>query len=274
MTAAEVRNYTWIALILPFMEQQPLHDQINFAIPAWNQQVAAGSGGSTMNLQAVQLDAFTCPSEPVTECVPHGFGLTSYAGNAGVDGHRRMWGEPNRAGPFTLYDSAKFAKVRDGTSNTIHVGEVSMSSYSRPAGVSQWQGGGGVVRQGTGRVVRSLLVAPAAWHGASHSWVSPPNGPGPLYYADGSGAGGIWGPWSSNYVMTPVYYYQWAVNCDWPGPGSFHPGGAQFCLMDASVRFVAETIDTGTGDTYGRYGNIWAAVHTMAGHQDQTQVSW
>jgi prepilin-type N-terminal cleavage/methylation domain-containing protein len=149
------RNFTWITLLLPYIEQQALYNEINFSIPAWNQQVT-GPGGATMNLQAVQLAAFTCPSEPDKTC-NKGFGLSSYAGAAGWDGHRRMFGDPQRAGPFSLLDSSTFALVTDGTSNTLFVGEVSMSSRSKPTAVSQWSGGGGDIRRGDGRVVR------AAW---------------------------------------------------------------------------------------------------------------
>ena len=122
------RNFTWIALLLPFIEQQSLYNEINFNIPAWNQQVT-GPGGSLVNLQSVQLGALACPSEANTTC-NKGFGLTSYAGAAGWDGHRRMFGDPVRAGPFALADSSKLSMVLDGTSNTLFVGEVSMSAYT------------------------------------------------------------------------------------------------------------------------------------------------
>jgi hypothetical protein len=148
-----------------------------------------------------------------------------------------------------------------------------MSSYSKPAAVSQWTGGGGDIRRGSSRVVRSALVAPAAWHGWNHSWVTPVAGN--LWFADGSAQGPIWHPtWQSNYVMHPVYYDQWAMNCEWPSAGSFHPGGALFCLMDASTRFIAENINTGNppGDNLGQFGNVWVAINTMGGGPQETAV--
>jgi hypothetical protein len=71
-----------------------------------------------------------------------------------------------------------------------------------------------------------------------------------------------------------VYYDQWAMNCDWPSAGSFHPGGALFCLMDASTRFVPNTISTGNppGDNLGQNGNVWVALNTMAGGQQETTI--
>ena len=51
---------------------------------------------------------------------------------------------------------------------------------------------------------------------------------------------------------------------------SFHPGGAQFCMVDGSVQFIAETVDTGnlaaTSVTGGKspYG-VWGALGTRSG---------
>ena len=62
--------------------------------------------------------------------------------------------------------------------------------------------------------------------------------------------------------------------------GSDHPGGLQVTRSDASVTFVANTVATGganglpKGDAYGRYGNVWTAMHSITGPKDQTQVTW
>jgi hypothetical protein len=66
------------------------------------------------------------------------------------------------------------------------------------------------------------------------------------------------------------------MGVEWPGPGSFHPGGSQFCLADASTRFVSETMATGNpfGDAYGRNGNIWSGAHCIKGIPEKTPVVW
>ena len=75
--------------------------------------------------------------------------------------------------------------------------------------------------------------------------------------------------------MHPVYYDQWAIANEWPNLGSFHPGGALFCLMDASTRFIPYTISMGNppGDNLGRNGNVWVALNTMAGPPDETEIN-
>jgi hypothetical protein len=69
------------------------------------------------------------------------------------------------------------------------------------------------------------------------------------------------------------------MNTEWPAAGSVHPGGAQFCKADASVKFISETISTGTldsngnADAYGRNGNIWSGAHYIQGIQGRTPVT-
>jgi type II secretory pathway pseudopilin PulG len=288
------RNYTWICLILPFMEQQPLYDQIDFNVPGLRQDI-----GDNTELQSIVLTAFLCPSDPTYSenpqagdaNSPQGFGYTSYAGNAGWDRHRRWLNDQRRAGVFTLLDPVKLSDIKDGTSNTIAVGEVTVSGYCNSwtnpnsscwsSTGGRWGAGVGTVRSGRGRVTRSLLVASASWNSA-HAWVLQ-SGMGPLLRADGS-PGQIWVPgWTSPYIAAPVYYSHYPMNNNWPGAGSMHPGGAQFTLADASVRFVPETISTGNASSggananLGRGGNVWVAAHTVLGGSSQNkeaQIVW
>ena len=159
------RHFTWLTMILPFMEQTPLHDQIDFTVLGFNQVI------NDQVLHQIQLPAYVCPSEAQTTST-HDWGLSSYAGNAGWDMHRRMYGDLGRAGPFSFFDSASFASCTDGTSNTIFFGEVTMSGFAPPSGTSRTQGGAGNVRKGRSRVTRSQLIAPAAWSGWNHSWLT------------------------------------------------------------------------------------------------------
>ena len=258
------RHFTWICMILPFMEQTPLHDQVNFSIPGYDQLI------NDQRLQSIQLPAFVCPSEAQTTNT-HDWGMSSYGGNYGWDAHRRMYGDLGRAGPFSFMDSASFASCTDGTSNTIFVGEVTMSSFAPQAGSNRAQGGVGNVRKGGGRVTRGQLLTTAAWYQRGHSWVLKGTGGVAVKRANGSD-GQIWGPWGANYIYPPAYHSQYAINNNWPGSGSFHPGGAMYCLMDASVSFIGETI-TMNLDSTGRNGNVWVALHTMSGHAPEAQVN-
>jgi len=287
----EQRNYTWMTLILPFMEQKPIYDQVNFSQPGLYQVV--GGAAQPQALRSIVIKDLLCPSDTMPKelpweswfssaTLPHpldpktGFGYTSYAGNSGYHTYRYncTQGDSRVGGIFQRYDAAGLRDIKDGTSQTLMVGET--SAYGFCCGTA-WKGGSGFVRSTAHRIVfRSPFVAPTAWENA-HGWLTPVGGP--LLNANGT-ATNLWGPWTSpEHALYPVYYYVNGLGVEWYNPGSSHPSGAQFCLADGSVRFVPYTVQMGTGsvycgsgpcigDAHGRWGNMWAAMNTMDGIQD------
>ena len=270
-SATTVRNYTWMCMTLPFMEQRSLIDQINFSLPALAELTRIQISGSPA--LAFQIPSLLCPSDPGFTTPPRGIGITSYGGNAGWDGHRRKYGDIGRAGIFSFYDNVRIADIVDGTSNTVMVAECTLRGLTSG---SQWSGGTGKLRSSTSSVSRAALIATGAWHGWNHAWVQAEN-KGNVHGADG-GAGPIWGSYGGpNHIMPPVYYDHYAPNVEWPGPGSVHPGGLQVTLGDASVRFIASTVATGTNQSgsNGANGNIWVSMHTIEGQTaGDSQVTW
>jgi prepilin-type N-terminal cleavage/methylation domain-containing protein/prepilin-type processing-associated H-X9-DG protein len=261
--AGEERNFTWIALMLPFVEQQTVHSQINFRIPALNQVMTTGEP-----IRSVVLPTFLCPSDSPFKQLPHDFGYTSYAGSAGWDQHRRLYGDERLAGVFPVMDPVGINDIKDGTSNVIMLGEVTNRGFCCG---SQWQGQSGRPRVGTGEpVFRSLLVATAAWVD-THVWIDA--GGGPLLRADGTN-GPIWHIWNNPHGMHPVYWCHYSQNVEWPGAASFHPGGGNFALADGSVRSIPPQMNTGGGDPWGRGGNVWTSAHLIRGIPDKTLVQW
>ncbi|PHS10435.1 MAG: hypothetical protein COA78_11255 [Blastopirellula sp.] len=137
-------HFTWIAQILPQLEQSALHDSINFRLPAHANQ----------NALTQQIEVLKCPSDPEHDLGDEvwGIGVTNYAGSEGYYSSltANRWGpsspeEPdsrpsgcgyNRldlAGVFRPYRCTKTAKIKDGTSNTIKVSEVTIPGYRSPA---------------------------------------------------------------------------------------------------------------------------------------------
>ncbi len=160
--------------------------------------------------------------------------------------------------------------VKDGTSNVIMVGETGNTGFTGPG--SQWNTNQCRARNpGTEAVVRSLLVAPTNYAVMNHSWIT--EAAGPLIAVDGS-QNVLWLPgMTSPYIMSPVYYCHFIIGREWPGPGSSHPNGAQFVMVDGSVKFINKTIATGyaangigQGDPYGRNGNVYSALHYFQGY--------
>ena len=117
---------SWMARILPFVEQNPLGNQIQ---PEFNRiWYAWGFGPTGANAPHLQLGTFvplfSCPSETrnlINPSVNLGWGngpvaFTCYLANSGTN---------NRAYDGVIYNSSavKLVAITDGTSNTVMVGE-------------------------------------------------------------------------------------------------------------------------------------------------------
>lgn len=251
------RNYTWIALILPQLEQAPLHKQINFSLPLWGQML------NGEQIASINIPTLHCPSDPGFQggANNHGVGWTNYAGAEGYD----WWFRGNHplSGVFNLNTAVKVRDITDGTSNTIAVAECSTQGFQPKPGIpGHLRNGGGVPRGGgqNNAVFRSALLATNTNNDVSNSYKLPnPDG------AAGS-SGGFW--WrAAPYAMQPVYLHCFGMNNNWPGASSRHPGGAQFLMADGSVRFINETINyPGENRTGWATGSgVWGALNTYAG---------
>jgi len=252
-TDAVPRNYTWIALSLPFLEEKPLHDSIDFKLPIWDQSNANGL------IRKQKIKTLLCPSDreyPGGEN-RHQIGWTNYAGAEGWDWWSRS--HDQHGGIFTLLVPTKIRDITDGTSNTIMVGEVTARGYTG----SQFPGRG-FPREGNSGVFRSALVATGV-HPTIATFVRDDGYmpyPVNLMRPDGSCCG-YWGPWEAPYAYKPTYVDHYGINSEWPGASSSHPGGAQFCMGDGSVRFISHNIHFTTSSAGTQ--NLWHSLNTMHG---------
>jgi prepilin-type N-terminal cleavage/methylation domain-containing protein/prepilin-type processing-associated H-X9-DG protein len=204
------QEWGWSALILPYIEQKPLYD--NLGVSQRNLWEVLNDSTDQVLVQT-PLDAFRCPSDQTEDLcqntpqirdlngtAPVGtsfFGGTSnYMGNAGlfdVD-------ETDNNGLLYRNSKVKMAHITDGTSNTFAVGE---RQYKCSAGI---------------------------WAGTRNSTGSGPRGND---YVQSRGSK-ILNGWAAGNTGNE--------SCT-EGFSSPHPGGAQFGLADGSVTFIAETID-------------------------------
>ena len=207
----------WGALILPFMEQAPLHAQLRVGNGSMYEQLVSASWQPIVDGLQRPLAGFKCPTDTGYQFqgqihqdrhfgggqgfIAHNFlpGLSNYIGNNG-HGPGRTGFEEN-SGIFFGNSKISFGEIIDGTSNTFAVGERD-TKFCR-SGV--WAG----VRNGNGGGSRGVFVvvaqARAKMNESALPWDNDP---------EGCGQG-----WSS-----------------------IHPGGAQFVFCDGSVAFVSETI--------------------------------
>ena len=91
--------HSWRVLILPFLDQEPLHREYDFAEP-WD-------GPNNSRLLSRMPAVFACPYHADT-------GGNSHTGYAGIFGEHCI---------FRGTEPVKIAEITDGTSNTLMLGE-------------------------------------------------------------------------------------------------------------------------------------------------------
>jgi prepilin-type N-terminal cleavage/methylation domain-containing protein/prepilin-type processing-associated H-X9-DG protein len=109
------RQFAWSALLLPYIEQQPLSTAIDFSQPCYAAVNAAPA--------AVVLSMYVCPSNARSSAWVEGRAATDYSGLYGenIPPHPAGWVAENG---MMVYDQAfRIRDVTDGTSNTLIVAE-------------------------------------------------------------------------------------------------------------------------------------------------------
>jgi len=213
-TAPYEGSWTWMAYILPFVEQDNLARQAK--------TFATGGGSNYYSWYnpacPVKIKTYICPADPRGGLVFAGASsgiqdqaLTTYLGNSGTTATAFD-------GVLYMGSKVKLVHITDGTSNTLLVGERPPNSNLEFG----WQFAAyGYDGQGNGDcVMTSNDIAIANYFIANYS--SSPNLP-----CDKPAAQKI-GLQPGN----PL------IGCDAAHYWSYHPGGAQFLMGDGSVRMI------------------------------------
>jgi prepilin-type N-terminal cleavage/methylation domain-containing protein/prepilin-type processing-associated H-X9-DG protein len=256
-------NTTSSAMILPFLEQNVIYNAINYQVdnclnggesfPDTYRAVNHTSSSATIAM-------FLCPSEPLNPSPDDygGYSLTNYLCNFGTS-----WIHWNVTdGPFYVISRTNLAQVTDGTSQTAAYSEHAFGPdipLSSPSQVDRLMGGFSRP-QNTSQSQADL-----------EQWCSQPSPPGAVL---SSGFPYALMCWNEGYrhVFSPNHHFcaeSFDPTCHVYGicegaaaryvnpPTSHHPGGVNVLLLDGSVRFVKETINTAP----------WRALGTRAGQE-------
>ncbi len=236
-------------LILPFMEQENVHDKLVFRTTGfWFGHV---NSDSNMALHGFYLDTLFCPSCPLdhfksqdcSSCaVQPTTGRKLMAGSyiliSGADDHTTadrlaLRGPISAGGCFLRQRAIAFRDIRDGTSNTMLVGEQSDWGYNSSGG----------------KVDIRNIPGSGIWMGGDN--MTNPSGDGSMSAA--SSNANHHRCYAMTTVAVPVGFNTQLTPNTTGSPGtrvadcntpiqSAHPGGANILLADGSVRFISETV--------------------------------
>ena len=201
---SSLSGWSWAAIVLPFLEQENLSDQIDFGLPVENNTVVINE----------VLPVFLCPSDPATDIVTlesnvtvvgsgGGSGTTTATQSSGssqsvarsnysgVFGTLETNEDPERGnGTFFADSQIGFRQIRDGSSNTMMIGE-----RRNDFGGVTWVGAISGVPEPFARIVGAADVTP-----------------------------------NSNDDRFEAFR-------------SYHPGGINVTLADGSTQFISDNID-------------------------------
>ena len=127
-------GWSWSALLLPYVEQQPLHRNLRVA------ETVFGLGATTVTaadvpggFSQIKLNIARCPSDTGPDINPdrQNHAMSNYRAVAGPTTYPNFVPDSDMGGVMYQNSKVKFVAITDGTSNTLAIGEV---KYDLPAG--------------------------------------------------------------------------------------------------------------------------------------------
>lgn len=243
-------GYSAMTMVLPFIEQQSLFNQLRFNSHHYDGNIIAPAVVSPLAVSRTKLATFLCPSDRDAP-----FGAETGQSNYGVClGSNIGYGLGNTGeanGMFSRVNYTRFSDASDGLSQTIMLGEWNKGDNNGTIfdTSSDWANsiGIGTLRPNATRVYPTAAELDAVGQAALSAGAS----------SHRSVAGLRWiapGQYNSmfNTLATPNWRWPSLMDCGGCGQGdssgvfparSRHPGGAMHTMGDGSVRFINQTID-------------------------------
>ena len=218
----------WLVMLLPYLDQAPMYNQLNFQVALTN-GTANAQGTSNVTLVGQKLPVFLCPSDAFNNQACNVYGISFARGNYGASGwanggyHTTPWSQipplnNNIAarGMFGNWSNSGIRDVTDGTSNSV----ASWELRAGPA-ASDTRGVWALGKIGGGFIGNCIQ----------------PNGGDCWGINDMNGAGDdIYGCTANLQIGMGCY----SSGDGQAGPKSLHVGGCHALMGDGSVRFISQ----------------------------------
>ncbi len=252
------------AMLLPYTEQKPVYDAINFGYDSGNTIIATDTGcPQNQTAYKVQINLFLCPSD--FNRTTSAYAVTNYVGNAGSNANCFNMGTPFD-GPFghgagdyyqsTGKETMAFNKILDGLSQTAGFSERCTGlgdDNENPQPIDTLKPSMTPISSGQEITTNLTNDTPSAIYQVCKA-ATPPTTQGASNEAVGPAAGTMWWRGISattlySHIMPPNSQscnFAWFNNTSFM-TGAFaatsrHPGGVNTLMMDGSIRFIKSSV--------------------------------
>lgn len=253
------------ALMLPYLEQTPVYNTMNFS---WSATRAPGANYNSTAYNTA-LNIFACPSDGNWNTVKSngGVNLNNYFASMGTSAYSTSGVGAAITGLFGYQTKVTVATVTDGTSNTVAFSEGLVGDRNQLGKVRANSTGNAPAGSPTGNQQYDAAAIPGAVQAEiitcnntfkttntnndrGYRW-----GAGLLGYSMfntliGPNGGGL-----ANFNSCRIGCCSQAAHAHYVLASSNHPGGVNVLMADGSVRFIKNTISLPTWWAIGTKGN-------------------